>query len=80
MLGNIQPALQRSVREQMNGLRLAGGDTMNYWIQDFRDELLKTIHDWDFLLINDSEARMLSGENNLSAPRPRSWRWVPKLW
>ncbi len=39
LLGNIQPALQRSVREQMNGLRLAGGDTMNYWIQDFRDEL-----------------------------------------
>ena len=33
MLGNIQPALQRSVRAQMNGLRLAGGDTMNYWIQ-----------------------------------------------
>src|SRR3984957_14573232 len=41
LLGNIQPTLQRSVREQMNGLRLAGGDTMNYWIQDFRGELLK---------------------------------------
>ena len=65
LLGNIQPALQRSVREQMNALRLAGGDTMNFWINDFRDELLKTIRDWDFLLINDSEARMLSGENNL---------------
>src|SRR5215475_13010040 len=43
ILGNIQPALQRSVREQMNGLRLAGGDTMNYWIKDYRDELLGTI-------------------------------------
>jgi sugar/nucleoside kinase (ribokinase family) len=65
LLGNIQPALQRSVRAQMNGVRLAGGDTMNYWIRDYRDELLATIRDWDFLLINDSEARMLSGETNL---------------
>jgi sugar/nucleoside kinase (ribokinase family) len=65
ILGNIQPALQRSVREQMNGLRLVGGDTMNYWIKDYRDELLATIRDWDFLLINDAEARMLSGEYNL---------------
>ncbi len=65
LLGNIQPALQRSVRSQMNGLRLAGGDTMNFWIKDFRDELLATIREWDFLLINDSEARMLSGESNM---------------
>jgi sugar/nucleoside kinase (ribokinase family) len=65
LLGNIQPALQSSVRAQMNGLRLAGGDTMNYWIRDFREELIATLRDWDFLLINDSEARMLSGEHNL---------------
>ncbi|MGD1090563.1 MAG: PfkB family carbohydrate kinase [Bryobacteraceae bacterium] len=65
LLGNIQPALQSSVRAQMNGLRLAGGDTMNYWIRDFRDELLATIREWDFLLINDAEARMLSGYQNL---------------
>jgi sugar/nucleoside kinase (ribokinase family) len=65
LLGNIQPALQRTVRSQMNHLRLAGGDTMNFWIQGFRDELLATIRDWDFLLINDSEARMLSGHQNL---------------
>jgi sugar/nucleoside kinase (ribokinase family) len=64
-LGNIQPALQRDVRAQMNGVRLIGGDTMNYWIRDYRDELLATIRDWDFLLINDSEARMLSGQQNL---------------
>ncbi len=65
LLGNIQPSLQRSVRDQMKGLRLAGGDTMNYWIKDYREELLETIRHWDFLLINDSEARMLSGEHNL---------------
>ncbi|MFB3776164.1 MAG: PfkB family carbohydrate kinase [Bryobacteraceae bacterium] len=65
LLGNIQPELQASVRAQMDGLRLVGGDTMNYWIQDFRDDLLRTIREWDFLLINDSEARLLSGESNL---------------
>src|SRR3984885_14078274 len=44
LLGNIQPALQRSVKSQMNGAqKLVGGDTMNYWIADFRAELLKTI-------------------------------------
>jgi sugar/nucleoside kinase (ribokinase family) len=65
LLGNIQPALQRNVREQMKQTKLAGGDTMNYWIADYREELLRTLSGWDFLLINDSEARMLSGESNL---------------
>jgi sugar/nucleoside kinase (ribokinase family) len=65
LLGNIQPALQRTVREQMKQTRFAGGDTMNYWIADYREELLRTLAGWDFLLINDGEARMLSGESNL---------------
>jgi sugar/nucleoside kinase (ribokinase family) len=64
-LGNIQPELQKGVRAQMPGVKLTGGDTMNYWINDFRGQLLETIHEWDFLLINDSEARLLSGEQNL---------------
>src|SRR6185503_6628431 len=37
LLGNIQPALQRAVRSQMKNVKLAGGDTMNFWIADFRD-------------------------------------------
>ena len=65
LLGNIQPRLQGEVRKQMKNLRLAGGDTMNFWIKDFKEELLATIREWDFLLINDAEARMLSGEENL---------------
>lgn len=64
-LGNIQPALQNQVRREMKALRFVGGDTMNYWITSAPDELRQTIRDWDFLLINDSEARMLAGENNL---------------
>ncbi len=66
LLGNIQPGLQKAVKAQMDpSVRLVGGDTMNYWIADFRSQLLETIAEWDFLLINDGEARMLSGENNL---------------
>ena len=67
LLGNIQPALQKSVRAQMNGSELAGGDTMNYWIQDFRAELLATIAEWDFLLINDSRSAHAVGRKQ-SAP------------
>jgi sugar/nucleoside kinase (ribokinase family) len=78
LLGNIQPALQRGVRAQMNGLRLAGGDTMNYWIRDYREELLETLRDWDFLLINDSEARMLSGEHNLRRAAARIQEMGPR--
>jgi sugar/nucleoside kinase (ribokinase family) len=51
----------------MDGVKLTGGDTMNYWINDFRGELLETLKEWDFLLINDNEARLLSGEHNLRA-------------
>jgi sugar/nucleoside kinase (ribokinase family) len=65
LLGNIQPALQSDVHSQMNQLKFAGGDTMNFWIKDYRAELLETIRAWDFLLINDSEAKMLAGESNL---------------
>jgi sugar/nucleoside kinase (ribokinase family) len=78
-LGNIQPALQDSVRAQMDGVRLCGGDTMNYWINDFRGELVKTIRQWDFLLINDSEARLLSGETNLRRAADRILEMGPKI-
>jgi sugar/nucleoside kinase (ribokinase family) len=64
-LGNIQPDLQRSVQAQMNGLRAVGADTMNYWIREMREELLAALREWDVLLINDSEARQLSGLHNL---------------
>ncbi|HEY3459027.1 MAG TPA: PfkB family carbohydrate kinase [Bryobacteraceae bacterium] len=64
-LGNIQPALQWDVQRQMPAARFVGGDTMNFWINHTRDELLKTIAQWDFLLINDSEVRLLAGESNL---------------
>jgi len=64
-LANIHPALQRRVYQQTTGPRFVGGDTMNFWIEGTLDELKETIRDWDFILINDGEARQLSGEYNL---------------
>jgi sugar/nucleoside kinase (ribokinase family) len=79
VLGNIQPALQRGVQSQMAKPRLAGGDTMNYWINDFRPELLDTIRSWDYLLINDSEARLLSGASNLKVAARKIMDLGPRL-
>ena len=78
-LGNIQPDLQRGVREQMPDAKLVGGDTMNYWISDFRDALVKTLKGWNFLLINDGEARMLSGESNLKRAAAKIMEMGPKI-
>jgi len=64
-LGNILPALQTRVRRQMAGARLVAGDTMNYWIRETPADLAEAIREWDVLVINDSEARMLSGEYQL---------------
>jgi sugar/nucleoside kinase (ribokinase family) len=76
-LGNIQPDLQRSVRAQMSNVQLTGGDTMNYWINDFRPALLETLKQWDFLLINDSEARLLSNVYNLRRAAARIMEMGP---
>jgi sugar/nucleoside kinase (ribokinase family) len=64
-LANIDPVLQRRVRESMPGVKLVAGDTMNYWIKDHRAALLEVLKGLDVLLINDTEARMLAGNNNL---------------
>jgi sugar/nucleoside kinase (ribokinase family) len=64
-LGNIHPALHKQVRDQMTRARLVGGDTMNFWIGGSADALREAIRGWDFILINDGEARQLSGEYNL---------------
>jgi sugar/nucleoside kinase (ribokinase family) len=64
-LANIDPVLQRSVREQMPDVKLVAGDTMNYWINDHRPALLEVLKGLDVLLINDTEARVLAGNNNL---------------
>jgi len=64
-LANIQPSLQAAVRLEMGGVQLTGGDTMNYWIKDYRPELLETLKLVNILLINDTETKMLAGDQTL---------------
>ncbi|MCX6797100.1 MAG: PfkB family carbohydrate kinase [Candidatus Doudnabacteria bacterium] len=64
-LGNIHPRLQLDVLKQIKRPKLVGLDTMNFWIEQARPDLLKVIKQIDLLVINDSEARELSKENNL---------------
>ena len=63
-LANIDPVLQLQVRKQMPKVAMVAGDTMNYWINAHRENLLKTLRELDVLLINDKEAQMISGESN----------------
>jgi sugar/nucleoside kinase (ribokinase family) len=58
-LANIQPDLQREVREQCKSAKPAALDSMNYWIETARDSLLRTIGTVDMVLMNDDEVRML---------------------
>lgn len=64
-LGNIDPVLQLHVRRQLPNARWVACDTMNYWINGKLDELKKTLAEVDVLVINEGEARMLSGAENL---------------
>jgi sugar/nucleoside kinase (ribokinase family) len=64
-LGNIDPGLQRRVLEQVERPRVVACDTMNFWIKGKPRELRETLAKVQVLLINDQEARELSGEWNL---------------
>jgi len=64
-LANIQPDVQRGVREQCEVARFAGLDSMNLWIDTARDSLLATIAGVDLVFLNDAEIRMLTEEPNL---------------
>jgi sugar/nucleoside kinase (ribokinase family) len=64
-LGNIDPVLQRGVLEQVERPRIVACDTMNFWISGKAEELRRTLAKVQVLLVNDAEARELSGEWNL---------------
>ncbi len=66
MLGNVNPSLQISVVQQLKQRpRLIAMDTMNYWMDSALDDLKKLLTMVDVLMVNDSEARQLSGEFSL---------------
>lgn len=65
ILGNIAPALQINVLDQLTAPKFIVCDTMNFWINGTLDDLLKVLKRVNVLIINDSEARLLSNEPNL---------------
>lgn len=65
MLGNLHPAVQLSVIEQMNNPKLVLLDTMNFWMDKAWDDLMTVIRRVNVLVINDEEARQLTGEYSL---------------
>ncbi|MBL7921337.1 MAG: bifunctional hydroxymethylpyrimidine kinase/phosphomethylpyrimidine kinase [Bacteroidia bacterium] len=80
MLGNLVPAVQRSVIDQMKKRpKLIVLDTMNFWMDIAMDELKKTIAMIDVLTINDSEARQLSGEYSLVKAAQKILAMGPKV-
>jgi len=64
-LGNIDPVLQLKVLNQMANPTFVVCDTMNYWIEGKKEELLEVLKRVNVLIINDSEARLLAQEPNL---------------
>lgn len=66
MLGNLTPAIQMQVIQQMASKpKLLALDTMNFWMDTAMEELLEVLKHIDILIINDEEARQLSGELSL---------------
>lgn len=64
-LGNIKPDLQGLVLAQARDARFVGLDTIECWIRDFRDDLVRLMPRVDLLFVNDDEVRQLSGERNV---------------
>ena len=71
-LGNIDPRLQIEVLSQVDKPKLVACDTMNFWIESRRDDLIQLLGKVDLITLNDAEARQLTGEANLV----RAARWI----
>jgi sugar/nucleoside kinase (ribokinase family) len=71
-LGNIDPVLQIEVLDQVRKPAAVICDTMNYWIEGSREALVTLLGRVDILMVNDAEARQLTGDHNLV----RAARWI----
>ncbi len=78
-LGNIHPQLQLDVLDQMTGIPVVAADTMNMWIEQTPDLLKQVINRVQILLVNDSEARMLTGKTGLLAAAEELLNMGPKV-
>ena len=80
MLGNLAPAIQKSVIEQLESEeRLIILDTMNFWMDHTLDELKETLKFTDVITINDEEARQLTGEYSLVVAAQKIYEMGPKF-
>ncbi len=76
-LANIQPDLQRDVREQLPEAKFVALDSMNLWIEIARDSLLSAIKSVDCLILNDAELRQLTEKPNLVSAAREILSWGP---
>lgn len=78
-LGNIDPTIQQKVIKQIQKPEIVMCDTMNFWIEGMRDDVVKTLGLVDVLVINDGEARLLTGEYNLITAYRKMREMGPKV-
>lgn len=78
LLANIAPALQHHVLDQMERPKFVIADTMDLWLNVALKDLLSLLKRIDALVLNDSEARQLVGEDNIVAAAPKIHKLGPK--
>jgi sugar/nucleoside kinase (ribokinase family) len=78
-LGNIDPVMQMEVLNQLRRMKLVVCDTMDHWIRESISDLKKVIGRIEMLVLNDSEARLLSGYNNIVQAAHAILRMGPKM-
>ena len=78
-LANIQPDLQREVREQCERARFVAMDSMNFWIESAHGSLLRTISLADCLVLNDGELEQLTDEPNLARAARKALKLGPRV-
>ena len=78
-LANVDPDIQEHLLAKMHSPKLVGLDSMNYWINTKRKELIKLLKHIDIYVANDQEAKDLSGENNLIKAAHRLCSFGPKM-
>ncbi len=78
-LGNIDPDMQMEVLRQLRRMRLVACDTMDHWILNSGAALRKVLRKIETLVINDSEARLLSGEHNIVRAARAILKMGPKV-
>lgn len=79
LLGNISPELQLHVLRSARAPRFVAADTMDLWINIAREPLMEVISRVDMLTLNDSEARLLTGQHNLRACARQILEWGPRF-